>query len=110
MLVLAQVLAFVGGDAGRELLLQVLLPKILLKHFVHQTVAFLQCQHRIVGLIDHGIGDAGHGAVQHVFRLPGQAEALCQSGLIGQIDFNIIRVAFATGHVGPGNLVHLLQP
>ncbi|MNL26318.1 hypothetical protein D3C87_1478360 [compost metagenome] len=30
--------------------------------------------------------------------------------MISQIDFDFIRVAAATGDIGPGNVIHLLQP
>ncbi|MNG05318.1 hypothetical protein D3C84_885030 [compost metagenome] len=41
--------------------------------------------------------------------MPGQAQALCQPGLISQIDFDLVRIAATAGDVSPGNVVHLFQ-
>ncbi|MCY1363954.1 hypothetical protein D9M69_507390 [compost metagenome] len=86
------------------------LPKILFEHSIDQTIAFAQGQHRVIGLIDHRVSDAGHRPEQHALRLPGQVEALCQSGLIGQVDLDFVRVAATTGDIGTGNVVDLFQP
>ncbi|MNG31286.1 hypothetical protein D3C84_1170560 [compost metagenome] len=42
--------------------------------------------------------------------MPRQVQALCEPGLIGQIDFDIVRDAPPGIDVAAGNVIDLLQP
>ncbi|MNF75250.1 hypothetical protein D3C87_1176190 [compost metagenome] len=43
--------------------------------------------------------------MKHVFGLPRQAQTFCQTGLIGQVNFNFVGIAFSTAHIGSCDIV-----
>ncbi|MNY11030.1 hypothetical protein D3C86_1440370 [compost metagenome] len=100
---------FVGFDLYRPGVPQVALPELLFEHGVDQAVTFAEGQHRVVGLIDHLVGDAGDRPIQHAFGLPWQVQPRGEAGLVGQVDFDFVRVAATTGDIGPGHLVDQFQ-
>ncbi|MCY1454415.1 hypothetical protein D9M71_714800 [compost metagenome] len=100
---------FVGFNLYWPGVPQIALPEILFEHPVDQTVAFTEGQNRVVGLIDHLVSHAGHWPVEHAFGLPRQTQSRSETGLVGQIDFDFVRVAATTGDIGPGHLVDQFQ-